>query len=143
MFSALCRYFYGVRGPLGRSEILFFAKKSSKKPGYSKRSILGKKAQNRDIGPTHMFISVAYMDYWLWWGGYDVLRYLQPKYCSQKPKKEETPLAFIEWCFLGLFWGTFGPLYPKRQHFWLTRVNQNMFFTYPMIRATFYLFTVF
>ena len=32
MFSALCEYFYGVRGPLSRSEMLFFVKKSSKNP---------------------------------------------------------------------------------------------------------------
>ena len=56
MFSALRGYFYGIRGHLGRSEILFFAKRCSKKLGYSKRPILGKKAQNRDIGPTHMLL---------------------------------------------------------------------------------------
>ena len=36
MFSTLCRYFYGVRGPFGRSKILCFAKRSSKNPEYSK-----------------------------------------------------------------------------------------------------------
>ena len=32
----------------------FLQKSLQKNPGYSKRSILGKKAQNRDIGPTHI-----------------------------------------------------------------------------------------
>ena len=69
----------------------YFLQKSLQKTRDTINGRFWANSQNRDIGPTHMFISVAYMDYWLWWGGYDVLRYLQPKYCSQKPKKEEPP----------------------------------------------------
>ena len=141
MFSALCRFF--MSGDLLVAQKSYFLQKSVQKTWDTVNGRFWAKKPKIVILDQHI-CSYRWHIWTIGSVGVDMMFWgtFSPNIVARNLKKKN-PLAFIEWCFLGPFLGTFGPLYPKRQHFWLTRVNQNMFFTYPMIRATFYLFTFF